>query len=73
MEQPYDIVELLYGTQTYFRNCAGYCGFHHKYLTVKQIKRKGCLGKQCKSLKKLDHHYWELREIIKQKKESNTK
>lgn len=28
-------------------NPAAYCALHHGSLTVKEMKRKGCLGKQC--------------------------
>ena len=66
MKQPYDIVEVLYGSETYYKNCPAYCKFHHKYLTAKQIKQKGCLGKQCKCLNKFEHKFWELRELKKE-------
>lgn len=62
MKQPYDIVKVLYGSETYFKNTIGFCTFHHCFLTVRQLKTKGCLGKQCKCLDKNDHVYWKLRE-----------
>ena len=66
---PNDIVPVLYGTETYLWNCPGYCSYHHKYLTVRQIKQKHCLGKQCKCLQKLvNHRFWEYRERKKQRK-----
>ena len=68
MKQPYDIVKVLYGSETYFKNCPGFCKLHHKHLTTKQIKQKGCLGKQCKYLDKFEHRYWEIREKKKQLK-----
>ena len=69
--RPNDIVEVLYGTETYLWNCPGYCKYHKKYLTVRQIKQKHCLGKQCKCLNKLDHKFWEQRERKKQRKLNN--
>ena len=69
MKQPYDIVKVLYGSETEFRNCPAFCKLHHKHLTVRQIKQKGCLGKQCKYLDKfLSNKYWEYREKRKQLK-----
>ena len=68
--KPDDIVEILYGTETYFWRTVAYCTYHHKYLTVKQLKQKHCLAKQCKCLKKLKHRYWEQRERKKLNKHS---
>lgn len=42
--------------------CCGYCGLHKCNLTVKQLKSRECLGKQCTFLKKLPHPFWEQRE-----------
>lgn len=66
MKQPYDIVSVLYGSETYYKNCPAYCQFHHKYLTIKQISQKKCLAKQCKCLSKIEHQYWQEREKKKQ-------
>lgn len=50
-------------------NCCAYCKLHHCYMTVKQMKAKGCLQKQCWHLiKNEDHQYWKQREAIKQKR-----
>ena len=69
MKRPYDIVKVLYGSETYFKNVPAFCKLHHKHLTAKQIKQKGCLGKQCKYLDKfLENRYWEQREKKKQLK-----
>ena len=39
-------------------------------LTVKEMKRKGCLGKQCRHLQKNEQHeYWKQRELAKARKE----
>jgi len=52
----------LYGCRANYENCAGFCDLHKCYMTVKQIKRKECLGKQCRHLHKLDHYWWTWRE-----------
>lgn len=50
-------------------NIAGYCKRHHCNMTVKQIKCKNCLDKQCWHLEKNEeHNWWKQREIIKQKR-----
>ena len=50
-------------------NCCAYCRLHHCAITVKQMKKKECLKKQCFHLRKnLDHPIWEQRERIKEKK-----
>ena len=60
----------LFNTQS--DNIAGYCKLHHCNLTVKQIKHKECLGKQCWHLKKNENHdWWRQREVIKQKRKEN--
>ncbi len=50
-------------------NCCGYCKYHLANLTVKQMRAKECLQKECRYLVKNESHsYWKQREIIKQKK-----
>lgn len=57
----------LYGTCS--ENCAGYCKRHGCYMTVKQIRGKGCLGKNCWHLdKNLKHEWWSQRERTKKKR-----
>lgn len=74
MKRPYDIVKVLYGSETYFKNVPGFCKLHHKHLTIKQIKQKGCLGKQCKYLDKFEEHkYWKQREEKKRLKKGGAK
>lgn len=63
-----DIVNVLYGCKAYYGNCAAWCKYHHCHLTIKQIKQKQCLRKQCVYLDKLEHPYWRKREEIKLKK-----
>ena len=47
-----------------------YCALHCGALTVKEMKRKGCLGKQCWHLQKNEQHeYWRQRELAKVRKE----
>lgn len=50
-------------------NYCAYCQLHGASLTVKQVKAKGCLQKQCWHLAKEERHpYWMQRDIIKQKR-----
>jgi hypothetical protein len=43
-------------------------------MTVKQMKCKNCLGKQCHYLKKNENHdYWRQREVQKQKRKDRRK
>lgn len=52
-------------------NCCGYCQYHHGHMTVKQMRCKNCLGKQCRHfIKNEAHPFWRQRELIKQKKKS---
>ena len=52
-------------------NCCGFCKYHHCHLTVKQMRTKECLQKECKAfVKNEDHPYWKQREIIKQKRKN---
>jgi hypothetical protein len=41
-------------------------------MTVKQVKKKECLKKECHYLdKKDDHEWWKQRELLKQKKKQH--
>ena len=61
--------ECLFGTCS--NNVAAYCRLHHKNMTVKQMKCKNCLQKECWHLaKNEEHQYWRQRELIKQKKKN---
>ena len=54
---------------SYSNNCCAYCRHHHCSMTVKQMKAKGCLQKQCWHLVKNEQHaYWRQREVIKEKR-----
>ena len=54
---------------TYSSNCCAYCKLHHCSMTVKQMKTKECLKKQCWHLvKNEEHQYWTQREAVKQKR-----
>lgn len=35
------------------KNPAAYCALHNGSLTVKEMKKRGCLGKQCHHLRKM--------------------
>lgn len=56
---------------TYSDNIAGYCKLHHCSMTVKQIRQKECLGKQCWHLKRNEQHsWWKQREVAKQRRKA---
>lgn len=59
--------ECLFGTCS--NNVAGYCKLHQKSMTVKQMKTKECLQKECWHLEKNENHqYWRQRELTKQRR-----
>lgn len=59
---------------TYSDNIVAYCKYHHCGMTVKQMKRKNCLGKQCHHLIKNENHdHWRQREVMKQKRKDRKK
>lgn len=49
-----------YGSES--SNTCAFCAFHGKSLTPKQLKQKGCLGKNCTALIRHEHPYWDARE-----------
>lgn len=62
-------MEVLYGTCS--ENCAGYCKLHGVGLTVKQIRTKECLAKNCWHLNKNENHeWWQQRERMKSKRKN---
>ena len=67
-KNPDDIVAVLYGSETTYSRCVAWCKYHHLHLTAKQVKQKGCLGKQCKCLDRIDCKFWTDREAKKKKK-----
>ena len=57
----------LFNTQS--DNVVAYCRHHCCCMTVKQMRCKGCLQKQCWYLQKNEEHqYWRQREATKQKR-----
>lgn len=56
---------------TVAKSPAGYCRLKKCSLTVKQIKAKQCLSKDCFHLVKYDHEWWRQRELTKAKKKAN--
>lgn len=59
--------ECLFGTCS--DNVCAYCKLHKCHMTVKQMRCKNCLQKECWHLvKNEDHQYWRQRELIKQKR-----
>ena len=54
---------------THSDNVAAWCKLHHCCLTVKQIRKRECLKKQCWYLKRNeDHDWWRQRDVMKQKR-----
>ena len=54
---------------THSDNVAAFCKKHRCGMTVKQIRCRECLGKQCWYLvKNQDHPWWKQREILKRKR-----
>lgn len=63
------LVDVLYGGQAELRHCSGYCKKKGKYLTLKQMRNKECLAKQCHALDKIESHaFWKHREKKLQEK-----
>ena len=62
------MVKGLYGSQISNHKVIGYCWKHKGALTVKQLKQKRCLQKQCHALERYEHEYWRQRELIKQRR-----
>lgn len=59
----------LYDTRS--DNVVAYCKHHHCGMTVKQMRCKECLQKQCHYLRKNEEHqYWRQREVMKQKRKA---
>lgn len=58
----------LYGNSS--NNCCAYCKLHSCSLTVKQVRARECLAKQCWHLEKREHEWWKQRERIKEKRRS---
>ena len=69
-----EVVKGLYSCELSERHACGFCRHHHCYLTVKQMRCKNCLGKNCWYLvKNTDHNYWRQREAMKQKRKDRKK
>jgi hypothetical protein len=64
-----EAVKGLYDSEIAAHHACGFCQHHHSYLTVKQMRCKNCLQKECRHLVKNENHqYWRQREFIKQKR-----
>lgn len=56
---------------THSNNVVGYCRYHKCSMTVKQMRCKECLKKQCHyMIKNEEHQYWKQREAVKQKRKN---
>jgi hypothetical protein len=61
--------ECLFNSES--NNCCGYCKYHNAFMTVKQMRCKNCLQKECRHLvKNEEHQYWRQRELTKQKRKN---
>lgn len=50
-------------------NVVAYCKYHKAGMTVKQMRCKNCLGKQCHYLRKNENHdFWRQQEVKKQRR-----
>ena len=57
-------MECLFNTHS--ENVAAYCIHHRCSMTVRQMRTKECLRKQCRHLQKNEQHqYWKQREVTK--------
>lgn len=56
---------------TVARSPCAYCRLKNCSLTVKQVKTKQCLSKNCHHLVKYKHAWWEQRDRDKAKKKAN--
>ena len=62
----------LYGSMADCSKIIGFCYRHKTGITVKQLKRKHCLAKQCNAFKRYeDHPYWQQRKAAKNTKKEN--
>ena len=52
------------------KNPVAYCRLHRCTMSVTQMKNRKCLSKNCVHFRKIRaHHYWEQRELRKQRRE----
>ena len=64
----------LYGSVISKNRAVGYCHHHKAALTVKTMKYKECLKKQCNALKKYEEHdFWRQHEQKKQLRRARKK
>lgn len=67
-ENPEEICQTLYGSESPCSRCVGYCDFHKAYVTQKQMKTKQCLQKNCDAfIKNTNNQFWIDREQKKEK------
>ena len=60
-----------WGSQT--DNTCAYCYKHHLSLTPSQLKKRGCLSKQCNALQICEHPMWEQRDRRKEMRKERKK
>ena len=70
MEEKVRAEKTIYGGRP--DNPAAYCHLHRGSLSVRELRRKNCLGKQCRHFERNDSHpFWRERERIKQKRKGS--
>ena len=64
------VVKCISGTETYLKNCVGFCCLKGFFLTEKQMKGHECRRKQCKRFLRAPYseEYWKRQEEIKKMK-----
>lgn len=62
-------MKTLFGTEAPLERCVGYCYYHKKWVTAKQMGRKGCIQKHCGAFEVREAHpVWEQRRKAKEKR-----
>lgn len=64
MEDREEEQHTLYGTklsETDAGNIVGYCQKHRAYITIKQMRKKECLRKECRYFRRVENPFWEER------------
>ena len=45
----------------WIRDPCAYCALHHFAMTVKDVRKRKCIDKHCKHLRRMKHPWWETR------------
>lgn len=59
---PERMYRTLFRTSSKGKKLIGYCWYHRKFVTIRQLKQQKCIGKHCKALERFEwHEFWEKR------------